>query len=171
VIITRVFDSLNKWTFQIKAIDSLLKKYEVGTNWIDPFAGETIPAEFTNDLNKNRNAKYHYFADEFCHMMAGPFNGILFDPPYSYRQVKECYEDNGFKATQLDTSANFYTKVQDEIFKKIKKNGIAISFGWNSNGFGKCRGFEIIEILLIAHGLHHNDTICTVERKIQSELF
>lgn len=30
-------------------------------------------------------------------------------------------------------------------------------------------GFEIIEILLVAHGLHHNDTIVTVERKIQSK--
>jgi hypothetical protein len=38
----------------------------------------------------------------------------------------------------------------------IPKNGICISFGWNSTGLGKKRGFEIIEILL---GLH-NDTIC-----------
>ena len=40
-----------------------------------------------------------------------------------------------------------------------------ISFGWNSIGFGKNRGFEIIEILLVAHGGTKNDTIVTVERK------
>ena len=28
------------------------------------------------------------------------------------------------------------------------------------------KGFEIIRILLVCHGGHHNDTICTVERKI-----
>jgi len=39
-----------------------------------------------------------------------------------------------------------------------------ISFGWNSGGIGKTNGFEILEILLVAHGAH-NDTICTVERK------
>ena len=44
-------------------------------------------------------------------------------------------------------------------------------FGWNSNGVGKVRGFEIIEILLIAHGGSHNDTIVTVERKFTNELF
>ena len=32
---------------------------------------------------------------------------------------------------------------------------------------GKNRGFEIVEILLVAHGGHHNDTICTVEKKIE----
>jgi len=29
---------------------------------------------------------------------------------------------------------------------------------------GKNRGFEIVEILLVAHGGHHNDTIVTVEK-------
>lgn len=51
------------------------------------------------------------------------------------------------------------------ICDKIKVGGYAISFGWNSNGFGKNRGFEVIEILLVSHGGHHNDTICTVEMK------
>jgi len=44
--------------------------------------------------------------------------------------------------------------------------GIAISFGWNSNGFGKKLGFEIIEILIVPHGSSHNDTIVTIERKV-----
>ena len=42
-----------------------------------------------------------------------------------------------------------------------------LSFGWNSGGIGKSLGFEIIEILLVAHGGAHNDTICTVERKLK----
>lgn len=49
--------------------------------------------------------------------------------------------------------------------KPIKPNGLAISCGWNSGGFGKMLGFEIVEILLVAHGGNHNDTIVTVERK------
>jgi hypothetical protein len=31
---------------------------------------------------------------------------------------------------------------------------------------GKNRGFEIVEILIVAHGGHHNDTLVTVERKL-----
>jgi hypothetical protein len=34
-------------------------------------------------------------------------------------------------------------------------------------GMGKNRFFEIIEILLVPHGGHKNDTIVTVERKFQ----
>jgi len=31
-------------------------------------------------------------------------------------------------------------------------------------------GFEITRILIVPHGGIHNDTICTVERKIQERL-
>jgi hypothetical protein len=51
------------------------------------------------------------------------------------------------------------------ICDKIKVGGYAISFGWNSNAFGATRGFEVVEILLVPHGGHHNDTIVTVEQK------
>jgi hypothetical protein len=30
---------------------------------------------------------------------------------------------------------------------------------------GKKHGFEIIEVMLVAHGGAHNDTICMAERK------
>lgn len=62
-------------------------------------------------------------------------------------------------------------KLKTTIAYRIELGGLAISFGWNSNGFGKKRGFEIIEILMVAHGGNgHNDTICTVERKINQPL-
>lgn len=43
--------------------------------------------------------------------------------------------------------------------------GIVITCGWNSGGIGKKYGFEIEEILLVAHGGWHNDTIVVVDRK------
>ena len=46
-----------------------------------------------------------------------------------------------------------------------KPNGVALCFGWNSNGVGKTRGFEMQEVLIVPHGGSKNDTICTVERK------
>ena len=48
----------------------------------------------------------------------------------------------------------------------MKPNGIVMCFGWNSAGIGKVRNFEMIEILMVAHGGSHNDTLVTVERKI-----
>jgi len=168
MIITKAWAMPSAWTFTIKPIKELLSRYvpEDGKGWVDPFAGDNSPAEFTNDQHPDRKAKWHMDSEEFCKTMQGPFNGVLFDPPYSYRQVSEHYKEVGKKARSIDTSANFYNRVQNAICDKIVHGGYAISFGWNSNAFGKNRGFEQIEILLVAHGGHHNDTICTVERKV-----
>ena len=169
--INRVWAMPNKWTFKIKPIKELLERYvKDSENWVDPFAGMNSPAKITNDLNPKMKTIYHLKAIDFVKQLDGKYKGILFDPPYSGRQVKECYNDLSIDVQRDDTNSFFYWSVKREVAKKIKKNGIAISFGWNSNGFGKKLGFEIIEILLVAHGSNHNDTICVVERKVQSEL-
>ncbi len=172
MIINRVRAMPNKWTFTIKPIKELLSRYVGdGKGWIDPFAGMYSPAEFTNDINPATPATFHLDALDFCRGKSmGILKGILFDPPYSYRQITEHYKNIGRKATQLDTSSNFYNRVMNALCDEIKIDGYAISCGWNSNTFGKNRGFEIVEILLVAHGGHHNDTIVTVEKK-NIELF
>jgi len=62
---------------------------------------------------------------------------------------------------------------RDTIHQILDIGGIVISFGWNSIGMGKRRGYKIEDILLVCHGPGHNDTICMVERKIsyQQPLF
>ena len=166
--IHRVFAQPNRWTFKIKPIAKLLAKYVGGgKGWVDPFAGPNSPAEITNDMDATMPTIYHLEAVEFCNLLTGNYEGVLIDPPYSYRQISEHYRGQGVKATYKDTSYNFYGRVYEVIAPLIRTGGYAISFGWNSNGVGKRRGFEIVEILLVAHGLHHNDTIVTVEQKIK----
>ncbi len=89
------------------------------------------------------------------------FSFGVFDPPYSPRQLKECYKGKG----EYDTKSSTWSNWKNLLSKKIKQGGLVISFGWNSNGMGLSRGFKIIEILLVAHGGMHNDTICLVEKK------
>ena len=170
--IRRVWAMPNKHTFLIKPISVLIRKYIVngGENWIDPYAGENSPAEITNDLNPNKPTKYHLEAKEFLKQLTGQYEGCLFDPPYSFRQIQECYNGIGKEVHQKDTQISFYSEAKNIACKLIKPGGIVISFGWNSMGFGKNRGFEIIEILLVAHGGTKNDTIVTVEKKVQSNL-
>jgi len=166
MIMNRVFSTASAATFTIKPIKELLSRYVPnGQGWADPYSGWTSPAEFTNDINIERKTMFHLDALDFAQIVVGPLNGVLFDPPYSYRQVSEHYKAAGHKPTMKDTSYNFYARVLNPLGEKIKQGGIAISFGWNSNGFGKKRGFKIKEILIVAHGLHHNDTIVTVEEK------
>lgn len=168
---SRVWAMPNKWTFTIKPIKELINSYVGnGENWIDPFSGMHSPAEFTNDLNPESPAKYHLEAMEFAKLFNQEFKGCIFDPPYSLVEVSRHYKDLGKKFYAKDNPTGSFSKVKDHIGKLIKPNGIVISFGWNSVGFGKNRGFKIIEIMLVSHGGNRNDTIVTVEKKIQSTL-
>jgi hypothetical protein len=177
VKISRAWAMPSAWTFTIKPIAELLSRYVPynGEGWVDPFAGNNSPAEFTNDQHPDRNAVWHMDSEEFCKMMStecngAMYNGVLFDPLYSYRQVSEHYKEVGKKARSIDTSSNFYNRVKNAICDSIKPGGYAITFGWNTNGFGKKRGFKQIEILIVAHGGHHNDTLCVVERKVNKNI-
>lgn len=166
MILNRVWAMPNKWTFKIKPIADLLHKYNVGKGWVDPFAGKTSMAELTNDHNPANPAKYHMDALEFVRILAPGWKGCVFDPPYSISEVKRHYDMMGMTYDwKTDPTAGF-TKVRDVAAKKIIIGGHVIYFGWNSNAFGKKRGFEIVEILLVAHGGNRNDTIVTVEKKI-----
>lgn len=162
----RVWSMPSAWTFTMQPCKYILDKYVGnGRNWVDPFAGQNSPAEFTNDHNPERNAKSHMEAREFCKSLKGEYSGVLFDPPYSFTQIKEHYTILGQKPAKEMTDMRFYETVKSIMCEKIKKGGYAISFGWNTNGFGKARGFEIVEIVCIAHGGSKNDTIITVEIK------
>jgi len=163
MITNRIWAMPNHLTFEIKPIKELLNKYlpDEGKNWIDPFANNSKRVEITNDLNKDYNTTYNLDAFEFAKVIPGKYKGVLFDPPYSMHQTNQMYEGYGLRKQ--------VSIIMDVLATKIEIGGYAISFGWSSNGFGKKRGFEIVEILLIAHGGSHNDTIITVERKIKDD--
>jgi len=165
MIINRVWAMPNKWTFQIPPIKALVDRYcDGGKGWADPFAGMNSPAEFTNDIDSDRPAKYHLDALEFLAQVKGQYRGVLFDPPYSTEQCLRKYTPiQGGTAGR----AEYWAKCKDAIAQKIEPGGIVLSFCWDSTGMGQNRGFEIIEILLVCHGACHNDTIVTVERKVQ----
>ena len=154
-------------TYTIKPIADLLNEEMNDLLWIDPFAGNSSLANVTNDLNPDTEAMYHKDALEFLGMFSDKCvsGGVLYDPPYSVRQVAECYKQYGLQVTQETTRADFWTRIKAEIARVVAPGGKAISFGWNSGGIGKMLNFRIKRILLVPHGGIHNDTICTVEVK------
>jgi len=88
----------------------------------------------------------------------------LFDPPYSPRQVSEHYRSIGREVGQKDTQTSaLYSRIRKALDPIIRPGGIVLSFGWHSNGMGP--QYEIQEVVLVAHGSAHNDTICIAERK------
>ena len=157
----------NSRTFSIKPIKELLREEITDGIWIDPFANKGETGAITNDLNPNYNTDYHMDALDFLKMFNDEsVDGVLYDPPFSARQISECYQGVGKKVTGKDTSSAFWGDQKKEIARIVKKGGKVISFGWNSGGIGKTKGFKIERILLVPHGGWHNDTICTVETKI-----
>jgi hypothetical protein len=155
-------------TFTIPPIRSLLERHCRGLV-VDPFARNSRITEYSNDINPATDAQYHLDAVEFLDLMLTDqmrFDVALLDPPYSARQVMQCYQSVGREVTQYDTQFSpMYNLVRDRIDTLLVDGGVTISCGWNSIGMGTNRRFRIIEILLVSHGSWHNDTIVTVERK------
>lgn len=166
ISIERVWAMPNKNTFDIKPINQLIKEELTDGLWIDPFANKNKYATITNDLSLEFDTDYHLDAFEFMKMFdTGSVDGVLYDPPYSPRQVSECYNNVGYNVTWDTTKASFWGNHKREISRIVKIGGKVITFGWNSGGIGYKYGFEIERILLVPHGGWHNDTICTVEIK------
>ena len=166
ILMERVWAMPNKNTFEIKPIKALIEEELTDGLWIDPFANRNKLATVTNDLNTEYDTDYHMDALEFMKMFEdNSVEGVLYDPPYSPRQVSECYNNVGYNVTWDTTKASFWGNHKREISRIVKLGGKVITFGWNSGGIGNKYGFEIERILLVPHGGWHNDTICTVEVK------
>lgn len=136
---------------------------------VDPFSRNNNWTTFTNDLNPATAAHTHLDAEDFLKGLA--IRSVtcdlgLFDPPYSPRQISECYKSIGLKVAREETqNSRLYKRVRDALDPLIVSGGIVLSFGWSSNGMGVTRGYELLGVLLVAHGGAHNDTICIAEQK------
>jgi hypothetical protein len=168
--INRAWSMPNKNTFTIKPIKEMLARYDYllteDAISIDPFANVNRLAKYCNDLDPQYETEYCMDALEFLRSFDdNSVDLVLFDPPYSPRQVSECYKSLDMTVNMQTTQSSFWGNMKKEVDRIIKDYGTVITFGWNSGGMGKTKGFEIKEILMVAHGGWHNDTICTVEIK------
>lgn len=162
-------------TFSVPVIGEMVKRY-LATAKVscDPFARNKRWATHTNDLNPKTEAEHHMDAEAFMMMLAG--KGVkcdlaIFDPPYSPRQISECYKEAGITVGMKETqNAALYARMKSALLPILTPDAIVLSFGWNSAGMGKKHGFEQIEILLVCHGAAHNDTICLAEQRFQGTL-
>ena len=158
----------NHQTFKMKPIDQMISRIigEPDSHYkiLDPFANRPSKwGAITNDINPEADTDFHMDALSFLKTFEdSSIDGILFDPPYSLRQVKECYSGFGRGLSHRE-SKRFYSDLKDEMQRIIKPYGWVLSFGWSSVGMGKSRGFCKDELLVVCHGGVHNDTICLFE--------
>lgn len=165
IIFSRKFSMPNPYTFEMKPIAELIKKYIKQNDIIvDPFAGKSNIANYSNDLAESGEHSIQWLEKLVDKNIQADV--VLLDPPYSPRQISEVYKSVGLKASATDTqNARLYAECRRLLDKLLKPHGLALSFGWSSNGFGKKYNYDLLEIMLVHHGGAHNDTICIVERK------
>lgn len=159
----------NRETFSIPIIGKWVQAYlDQSQISVDPFARNNRWATHTNDLDPSTRAEHHMDAEAFLQKLKEEgisVDLVLFDPPYSPRQMADCYKNIGMKVAQRETqNAHLYKRVRDALIPILAQDATILSFGWNSAGMGTERGFRISEILLCCHGGAHNDTICMAEQ-------
>src|ERR1017187_215531 len=145
----RVWAMPSSETFSIPPIGSFVRGYLSNSVLsIDPFARNSQLATVTNDLNPETKAQYHLDALEFLGTLrasAERFDLAIFDPPYSSRQISECYNQVGRTVTGRDTQGTLlYRHARHALLDVLTEDALVLSFGWNSSGMGRKCGFEII---------------------------
>ena len=176
--ISRVWAMPSPLTFSVKPIHSFVERWLRPVS-VDCFARDCQLADITNDLNPATKAMHHMDVLDFAEWLGR--EGIrpaciLFDPPYSPRQAADCYEAAGVDPRTLEAvkrrKGNAWQRTKNwreerDALASVQGPGdVVLSFGWDSCGMGKKRGYELAEVLLVCHGACHNDTICTAEIKM-----
>ncbi len=150
-----------KFTFEMEEVRLWAEKFCFG-KVLNLFAGKVIvkQGEIRNDINKEMPAEYHFDAIDFIEKWDGEnFDSVILDPPYNVRKSREKYKvlESTFFVGKLKI-------IKDKLPKILNKNANVISFGYDSVGMSKSRGFKKIAICLICHNGDHNDTIGLVEK-------
>ena len=59
---------------------------------------------------------------------------VLYDPPYSPRQVSESYKRLGRSVNMQTTQSSYWARQKNEIARITKKGRVVITCAWNSGG-------------------------------------
>jgi len=118
--IKRIWAMPNRNTFSVPPIGDIVRKYTHGKS-IDPFANKNKFAMITNDLDTDYSTDHHMDALDFLKMFDDEdIDTVLYDPPYSPRQVSEVYTRLGMTVNMETTQASFWSKMKLEIGRRQK---------------------------------------------------
>jgi hypothetical protein len=144
----------------------------------DPFAREgfvgKMPNCISNDLNPEFDTTYNLEFKDFArvmHMKQVPFDLVVFDPPYSLRQLKDHYDGIG-KDLKLWQTHNMWGTGKNLLAQHMPVGSVAISLGWTTAGFGRKRGFKkkAVHVLEQCGKEDRYALLVTVEQKVQHKL-
>lgn len=150
-----------RYTFQQPKLKRWTEKQCKGKT-LNLFAGITKlnVDEVRVDIDKNALADYYMDAFEFiihAKLVKMEFDTIILDPPYNLRKSREKYGGRYIGS---------FTKIKNALLAILSKEAIVITFGYDTVGMSKSRGFKKTGICIVCHNGDHNDTLCLVEQRI-----
>lgn len=139
-----------RWTFAPDAVREWVEARLEG-RVLNLFAGDTRLRHdgevVRNDVDESIAADVRVdaraIADRFP---TGSFDTVVLDPPLSMH------------------GSDVLERVRGAVADLLRADGLAITAGRNSVGMGSTRGFETVELCLVAHPGGGHDTILVVER-------
>jgi hypothetical protein len=106
---------------------------------------------------------YYGYAPEWMHERTyQSVDALLLRPPTTWAQAQSYVKAHG---ESWDGTTKWWSLLKHEAARIVSVGGIVVSIGWDSNGLGKNRGFQMERVLYVAHGSHWRDSVITVERK------
>lgn len=121
------------------------------------FCGKTFLKvdEYRVDIDHEMDADFYGDAYDFVKATDLKFDSVVLDPPYNLRKSREKYGSRYIGS---------FTKIKNELPRILNPEAHIITFGYDTVGMSKSRGFEKIAICVVCHGGDHNDTLCVVEK-------
>lgn len=144
----------------------------------DPFAREgfvgKLPNCISNDLNPEFDTDYNLEFKDFArvmHMKKMAFDLVVFDPPYSLRQLKEHYDGIG-KDLKLWQTHNMWGEGKNMLAHHMPVGSVVISLGWTTYGFGRKRGFQKKAVHVLEQTAREDrySLFVVIEEKVQHKL-
>lgn len=157
----RWFEMPRKWTFQMPKLRNWVEARCEG-RILNLFGGITrLAGDVTHNDIEIRHLQPGDLSRDACDPaqwsdLAGAFDTVVFDPPYSFHQSVVSY---GVKKQQKVSHA------RDVVEMVLRPRGRVISLGFNSTGMSDSRGFDKESLALVNCGGSHNDYILLCERR------
>jgi hypothetical protein len=161
-----------------KEIDRMMWRTKGEGVAIDGFARDSFVNDLdcfiTNDLNPEMKCDFNLEWKDFAYTIQERGyqpDLVFFDPPYSLRQVKDCYDGIG-KNLELWQTQNMWGVGKDAIASCMPVGSRVVSLGWTTSGFGRHRGFEKVAIYVFEMGGSEDrySLLLTIEEKVQHTL-
>jgi len=106
----------NKNTFSIKPVKEFIERNIFGELIIDPYANTNKLATITNDLDSQFNTDYNLDSIDFLKLFKdNEVDFCLFDPPFSPRQVSECYRKLDKNCKYSNDASKFLEQSKERI--------------------------------------------------------